>query len=235
MTLDEVMLQLQAWGSEQTKKVLLKHGAKEPFYGVKVADLKKIQKKEKKNTALALELYKTGNSDAMYLAGMITDAKAMTPAMLQDWVENAYWYYISDFAVAGVAAESNYAVELGLSWIDDNREFVQSAGWATLAGKASITPDEELDLALYESLLDRCEATLHDAQNRVRYAMNQFVISMGCYVLPVADKALEVGASIGKVNVDMGGTACKVPLADAYIKKVADKGRAGKKRKTTIC
>jgi hypothetical protein len=40
MTLDEVMLKLEKMGSEQSKKVLIKHGAHEPFYGVKVEDMK---------------------------------------------------------------------------------------------------------------------------------------------------------------------------------------------------
>jgi len=35
--------------------------------------------------------------------------------------------------------------------------------------------------------------------------------------------------------VDVGGTACKVPLADEYIDKAIDKGRIGKKRKTARC
>ena len=40
----KLMKELEAMGSEQTKKVLMKHGAREPFFGVKVGDLKKIVK-----------------------------------------------------------------------------------------------------------------------------------------------------------------------------------------------
>ena len=39
----------------------------------------------------------------------------------------------------------------------------------------------------------------------------------------------------GQVTVDMGGTACKVPLAGPYIQKIVDKGRIGVKRKTARC
>jgi len=45
MTTKEILQQLKEMGSETTKNTLIKHGAKEPFYGVKVEDLKKIQKK----------------------------------------------------------------------------------------------------------------------------------------------------------------------------------------------
>jgi len=50
MTLNEVMSQLEAAGNPGTKKILEKHGAKEPHFGVKVADLKKIVKQINKET-----------------------------------------------------------------------------------------------------------------------------------------------------------------------------------------
>ena len=60
------------------EKNALKHGAREPFFGVKVEHLKKIQKRIKKDYQLALDLYDTGISDAMYLAGLIADDEKMT-------------------------------------------------------------------------------------------------------------------------------------------------------------
>src|SRR5436190_4812607 len=91
MTANEVVEELKSLSSESIKKVLLKHGAKEPFFGVKVEHLKKIQKRIKKDYQLALDLYATGNSDAMYLAGLIADDAQMTKKDLQRWVEQAYW------------------------------------------------------------------------------------------------------------------------------------------------
>ena len=40
---------------------------------------------------------------------------------------------------------------------------------------------------------------------------------------------------IGDVYVDMEGTACKVPSAGDYIKKMEAKGNIGKKKKTVKC
>ena len=62
-------------------------GQKSLFYGVKVADLKKILKKTKKNHQLSLELYSTGNSDAMYLAALMADETQITESQLNDWVD----------------------------------------------------------------------------------------------------------------------------------------------------
>ena len=95
MTAKEVLTELENFGDEQTKKTFLRHGAREPLFGVRVGDLKKILKKTKKNHELSLELYKTGNSDAMYLAGLMADENQITEAQLDEWVEMAYWYYLS--------------------------------------------------------------------------------------------------------------------------------------------
>ena len=235
MTVKEILVQLKEYGDEQTKKTLMNHGAKEPLFGVKVQDLKKILKKTKKNHELSLELYATGNSDAMYLAGLMADEKQITRSQLEDWVSKAYWSYLSEYTVPWVAAETAYGLELGLKWINSEEETVASAGWGTLAYYAAITEDEKLDTDLYTSLLDTVKGEIHSAQNRVRYSMNGFVIAVGTYVTALTERAKEAGKEIGVVTVDMGGTACKVPLANTYIDKVINKGRIGVKRKTARC
>ena len=95
MTKNEVLSELKSYGNEGTKKVLINHGAREPFYGVRVGDMKKIVKKIRKDHELSQELYNTGNSDAMYLAGLIADETRMTKKILNDWVKKAYWYMLS--------------------------------------------------------------------------------------------------------------------------------------------
>ena len=79
------------------------------------------------------------------------------------------------------------------------------------------------------------QKTLHKQPDRVRYAMNCFVISLGTYVRPLTELALQAAEAIGEVSVDMGDTACQVPMATAYIKKVEAAGRTGKKRKAGRC
>jgi 3-methyladenine DNA glycosylase AlkD len=235
MTATEIVAELKSLGSEATKKVLLKHGAKEPFFGVKVEDLKKIQKRIKKDHQLALALYDTGISDAMYLAGLIADDAQMTRKDLQRWVEQAYWYMISEYTVPWVAAGSKHGRELALEWIESKKENIAAAGWATLSSLVATREDATLNLAELKQLLQRVQKTIHDQPNRVRYTMNGFIIAAGAYVRALTDVALETADRIGKVSVDMGGTACKVPYAPDYIKKIQQRGAIGKKRKTAKC
>ena len=235
MTAKDVLAQLKALGTEQTKKTHTRHGAKEPFFGVKVGDLKVLQKKIKKDHALALELYASGNSDAMYFAGMIADPAAMTKADLQKWVKGAYWYMLSGFTVPWAASESRFGRELALAWMDSDAEQVANAGWCTYSSLVAIKPDAELDFAEIEKLLGRVKAEIGSAPNRVRYSMGGFVIAVGAFVAPLLAKAKATAQALGKIDVDMGDTACQVPDATAYIAKIEAMGRVGKKRKRAGC
>lgn len=236
MTCKEVLIELEKLGSDQTKKIFVNHGAPaNQIFGVKVGDLKVLQKKIKKNHNLSLELFKTKNSDAMYLAGLIADEKLISQKDLNDWVENTTWYMLSEYTVPWIASESRYALELGLLWINSKKEPIASAGWSTLSGYLSLTPNADIDLKLMQKLLKQIETTIHKQPNRVKYTMNGFVISCGSYVNDLTKLAKQTANKIGKVNVEMNGTACKVPSAEEYILKVEDMNRVGVKKKKVRC
>lgn len=231
----EIMQELESLGTEQTRKTFRNHGAKGELFGVKVGDLKVIQKRIRKNHALALGLYDTLNSDAMYLAGLISDPLQMTPEDLQHWVEKAEWEMISEYTVAWVAAESKYGWEKALEWIQSPVEHIAASGWATLSCLMSLKKDEDLNVAAISGLLDFIAQNIHTQPNRVKYTMNGFVISAGSFVGLLTEKAKDTAKAIGKVQVFMGNTSCKVPDAFEYIVKVEQAEKTGKKKKTVFC
>jgi 3-methyladenine DNA glycosylase AlkD len=230
-----ILDEIRPLGRESYKKILKNHGIKEPLYGVKIEDLKKIQKRVKKDYQLALDLFDTGVYDAMYLAGLIADDLRMTKADLQGWVERANSPVLCGCTVAWVAAGSNHGWELGLEWIDSKDVEVAAAGWSTLSGLVALKDDSDLDLKEIKRLLGRVVKAIHAQPDRVRYVMNGFIIAVGPHVGPLRDEAMAVAKKIGKVEVDMGETACKVPDAGVYINKVKQRGAIGKKRKSVKC
>lgn len=230
-----VMAQLKAKGNESTRKIFQKHGATGNMFGVKVADMKVIAKTIKGDQELALELFDTGNYDAMYLAGIVADGKQMTKKQLQSWAAGSGWQMVAEYTVPWVASESKHNRALASRWIDSKKENIASTGWCTWSGIVAITADDELDLAEIRKLLKRVEKEIDNAPNRVRYTMNGFVIAVGAYVAPLIKQATATAKKLGKVSVDMGGTACKVPLALDMIEKIETMGRTGKKRKTIRC
>ncbi|MCC6125961.1 MAG: DNA alkylation repair protein [Pirellulales bacterium] len=235
MKAEEILDELKKLGSENIKKVLRNHGVQEPFFGVKIGDLKKIQQRIKKDYELALELYDTGIHDAMYLAGLIADDAKMTKRDLRKWANNAKGGGIESATVPWVAAGSRHGFELALEWIESEKESVAVAGWTTLSCLASVKDDADLNLTELKRLLERVRKTIHRQPNFVRYAMNNFVIALGTYVSALADLAERAAMQIGRVSVDMGNTACQVPYAPEYIKKSRRGGAVAKKRKTVKC
>lgn len=235
MTTAQVMEELKRKGSENIKKILQNHGANQNCFGVKVGDLKILQKKIKKDNTLAIELFNTGNYDAMYLAGLITDDKSLTKKEIQSLAEKANSFGIAEYTVSWIAAESNYGWQLGLEWIDSKKELIAAAGWNTLSGVIAMKQDSELDIATIKKLMKRIEKEIHKAPNRVRYTMNGFLIGVGGYIKELTKEAMAIGQKNGTVMVDMGDTSCKVPSVADYIKKMEAKGYIGKKRKTVKC
>lgn len=234
MTAQEILAELKPLGREGYKQILLRHGVVEPCYGVKIEELKKFQKRIKKDYALALALYDTGVYDAMYLAGLIADDAQMTKKDLQRWAERACEPLLG-CTVAWVAAGSPQAWDIALEWIDAKKPNRTIAGWATLSSYVSITDDAKLDLPELKRLVERVEKTIHDSPDDLRHKMNLFIISVGCYVKPLSAIAKQAGTKIGRVTVDMGETECKVPFAPDYIEKVEKRGTIGKKRASAKC
>ncbi|MBN2553638.1 MAG: DNA alkylation repair protein [Spirochaetales bacterium] len=163
MTFEQIMQFLREHENPGGKKVLMRHGARDPFYGVRIGDLKKVVKKVGKNHELAKRLYATENSDAMYLAGLIADETRMSRRDLQEWVKKAYWYMLSEVAVADVAAETPHWKELAREWMASEREMIACAGWATYSAAISTRPNGELDLREIGELLDVAERSIHTA------------------------------------------------------------------------
>ena len=236
-TAASILADLKSKGKENTRKIYARHGMDPArVYGVSVAELKLIAKTIRKQQALALELYATGILDAMYLAGMVANGAQMTRDQLNAWAEGAAgMQMISEYTVPWVTVESPHGRELALQWIQSPREHVACAGWCTLSGLVATQPDSALDLKEIESLLNTAVKGIAAAPNRVRYTMNGFLISVGSFVPPLTADALAAAKKIGRVSVDMNGTACLVPDASEYIQKVKAKGTLGKKKKTVKC
>lgn len=230
-----IMKELKNLGDEQIKHIYIKHGAKEPLYGVTTGKLKPIVKKIKKNYKLSMELYETGNYDAMYLAGMIAEPDKMSKTDFDKWIKEAYCYGIADYVVSVTLAKSPYAQKMADEWIKSDKELYVAAGWACYCWLISYQKDSFFEKEKLHGYLKEVEKNIHSRPNRVRYAMNNFVITIGISYKPLYKEALEVAKKIGKVFVHMGETSCKTPIATEYIQKAIQKQRIGFKRRNIRC
>jgi 3-methyladenine DNA glycosylase AlkD len=215
--LQEALRQLEALGTEQNRKVYRRHGVGENAYGVSYAALEKLKKAIKKDHALAVELWATGNHDARILATMIADPRKMTGEDLDAWAEGLGNSVETD-AFSKLAAGSPLIRQKIDRWTEADHEWIESAGWnllAHLALKDGGAPDDD-----FEKHLAVIERDIHTRKNRVRYAMNSALIAIGGRNETLMRKALAAAARIGKVAVDHGETGCKTPEAADYIQKM---------------
>lgn len=230
-----VMQELEALGKERTKKIYISNGAHEPLFGVATGEMKPLAKKIKYNQPLAEQLYSTGNYDAMYFAGIIADPKAMTVADFERWMDAAYFYMLSDFVVAVTLAETDIAQEVADTWIASGEELRMSAGWNCYCWLLGNRPDSEFDESKLATMLEIVESTIHDSPERTKYAMNNFIYTVGVSYLPLHDKAVETAKAVGPVEVKRDKKKSSFLLASEVIQNAVDKGRLGFKRKNVRC
>ncbi|MDQ8732894.1 DNA alkylation repair protein [Paenibacillus sp. LHD-38] len=235
MNFEMVMQELEALGKERTKKIYISNGAHEPLFGVATGEMKPIAKKIKKNQPLAEQLYTTGNYDAMYFAGVIADPKAMTEADFERWIDSAYFYMLSDYVVAVTLAETDIAQEVADKWIASGEELRMSAGWSCYCWLLGNRPDGEFSESKLANMLEIVQNTIRDSPERTKYAMNNYLYTVGVSYLPLHDMAVEIAKAVGPVEVNQDKKKSKFIFASGNIQKAVDKGQIGFKRKYVRC
>lgn len=214
--LDDVMRELEAAGSAQTRKTWLRHGAKEPLFGVSFAALKTLVKRIGVDHELARALFATGNHDARMLAVKVADPAKVTPAELDRWgkwgTSRTHCCY-----VAMLAAESPHGGAKVKAWSAASDATLRASAW-TLTGLLA-TLDESTPDAWFAQRLAEIEQRIHTAPNDDREAMNGCLIAIGGRSAGLRKLASAAARRIGKVEVDHGDTSCKTPDALAYIDK----------------
>src|SRR5581483_1865034 len=216
MEYNDLMKQLEAAGTEQTRKTLRRHGVEGDLFGVSYSTFGVLKKKIKTDHDLALKLWASRNHDARIFATMIADPAKLNADLFDNWVKDLRNYVIID-ALATVANQSNISLSRTEKWMKSKDEWVGNFGWSLFARAARTNP--EFTEAVLEKYIEIIERDIHKAQNRVRHAMNSALISIGVKNDKLQKKALAAAARIGKVEVDHGDTDCKTPDAAQYILK----------------
>lgn len=235
MDLQTVMQELEALSKERTKKMYISNGAREPLFGVATGAMKPIAKKIKRNQPLAEELYATGNYDAMYFAGIIADPEAMTEADFDRWMDDAYFYMLSDYVVAVTLSESDIAQEVADRWIASGDELSMSAGWSCYCWLLGNRQDNEFSERKISTMLESVKNDIHDAPERTKSAMNNFLYTVGISYLPLHEKAVETAKEVGTIEIKRDKKKSSFLNAYDSIQKEMDRGRLGFKRKYVRC
>ncbi|MEY9093211.1 hypothetical protein ABH899_001817 [Paenibacillus sp. RC84] len=159
----------------------------------------------------------------------------MTAADFERWIDAAYFYMLSDYVVAVTLAETGIAQEVADKWIASGQELRMSAGWSCYCWLLGSRHDGEFSESKLADMLEIVENTIHDSPERAKYAMNNFIYTVGVSYLPLHDKAVETAKAVGPVEVKRDKTKSKFLDASENIQKAANKGQLGFKRKYVRC
>lgn len=235
MNFETIMQELEALGKERTKKIYLSNGAEEPLFGVATGAMKPTAKKIKTNQPLAEELYATGNYDAMYFAGVIAEPNAMTESDYNRWMDEAYFYMLSDYVVAVTLSESDIAQDVADKWILNDNELKMSAGWSCYCWLLGNRKDNEFSETKISNMLHIVKREIHDLPERTKYSASNFLYTVGISYIPLHEEAANIAKEVGIVEVKRDKK--KPMLLNPYesIQKEINKGRLGFKRKYVRC
>ena len=166
MELQEVLRELEKYGTAQNRKIYIRHGAKaDKVYGLSFKNLNHLAKKIKKNQSLAEQLWETDNYDARNLATKIVDPKLITLETAKNWILDLN-NSLHGPLLSGVIAQTEMAKELLKFCLSSTEEYVKQTGFSIISSilkqNAAYLSDKEV-----LSYLKRIEKEIHASPNDV--------------------------------------------------------------------
>lgn len=209
-TVAELMAELAALDDPKAREVNEKHG---DDHGVNLGKLRAIAKRLKTQQDLAVRLWATGDTAARLLALLICRPKAFTRDELDTMLREARTPKVQDWLVNYVVKKNAAAEELRVSWSADPDAVVASAGWALTTERIGKKP-EGLDLP---GLLDVIEAEMKDAPERLQWAMNHSLATIGIENPDLRARAIDIGERLEVLKDYPTSPGCTSPFAPSWI------------------
>lgn len=219
MTPDKVRAELNALAEPKVFAVNQKHG---DDHAVNLGKLRALAKELKTQHELGRRLWETGDSAARLLAILICRPKAFEAEELDAMLRQARTPKVHDWLVNYVVKKSSHAEGLRLAWLADPDPVVASAGWALTTERVVKNP-ADLDLA---GLLDRIEAEMKDAPDRLQWAMNECLGHIGIEHAEHRARAIDIGERLEVLKDYPTPPNCTSPYAPTWITEMVNRQAA---------
>ncbi len=216
MRVEEVMSELRALGNAKVRERNARNGAGENQFGAMLGDIRKLAKKLKANPALADDLWKTGNADAMLLATLLMNPKQIATADLDRMVCSLSFTQLADWLDAYVIKGHPQKELLRQEWMTSRDPMALRSGWSLTAERLAKQPDG-LDLA---GLLDRIEKEMGGAPTVVQWTMNFCLAYIGIHFPEHRKRAMAIGEKLGVFRDYPTSKGCTSPFAPIWIQEM---------------
>lgn len=222
MSVPEILKTLESLGDEKRRAFAKKRGASDNQYGVKMGDIRKVAKSLKKNHALALELWASGNVDARLVAILMMKPKQLSVDEVDALVRDDAYTWIANWLSSYIVKKHPERAALRARWLASEDVMAQRAGWSLTAWMVEKEP-AGLDL---DALLDRIESELGAAPEAARWTMNFALAAIGIHSAGHRERAIAIGESVGAYRDYPTSKGCTSPFAPTWIAEMVDRGIA---------
>ena len=221
MNVKQALAELESLGDEGMRAYNAKSGAGEKQFGVKLGDIRKVAKKVKRDHALALALWETGNADARFLATLVIDVKKLSADELDRMVRSITWDRVADWLNSYVVKAHAEKEALRERWMKSKDTWSLRSGWSLTAERIAKSPGG-LDLS---KLLDRIEKEMAKAAPAAQWEMNFALIAIGVHHAAHRERAMAIGEKLGVHRDYPVSKGCTSPFAPIAIRELVKRQR----------
>ena len=216
---DEVMKALEELGDPKLRAINAKNGAQENQFGVKLGDVRNIAKAIKTNHELGLELWKTGNLEAMFVTTLIVKPKLLSPESLEQMVSEATYSWLADWLVNYVVKQHPEKESLRQRWMQSSDPMLARAGWSLTTERVIKNP-EGVDL---DGLLDRIDREMGSAPSPTQWTMNFCLGETGIRYPEHRQRAIAIGEKHGLYRDWPVSKGCTIPYVPIWINEIVSR------------
>jgi len=208
MTLTETLNKLESLGNVQIKKIYKQQGANDNTYGVSIEniinlskDIKSPEGRKGKNHNLAIQLWKSGNTEARIIATLLIEPEKLTDNIIDRCISEIDYYVIADY-FAQCIYDSDYRMEKMLEWTQCEIEYIKRTGFTILnilAKEDKVSVD-----TIFIPYIKQIEYEMATSANMAKESMSFALKTMGSRNENLKSIAHEAAAKIGIVEIKYG-------------------------------
>jgi 3-methyladenine DNA glycosylase AlkD len=195
----DALQKLQSKAQPEQLQGMAKYGmAVEQRLGVSVPDMRKLAKEIGRDHRLALDLWRTGITEARIVASMVGDPAKLTEDQMEDWVIGINSWDVCDQVCMNLFEKSQLAWKKIADWSEREEEFVKRTAFSLIACLA--WHDKKASDERFIGLLPLIIRGSTDERNFVKKAVNWALRNIGKRNLNLNQAAISAAKAIKRLD-----------------------------------
>jgi 3-methyladenine DNA glycosylase AlkD len=195
----DVLDKLQSKAQPEQLKGMAKYGMTvEQRLGVSVPDMRKLAKEIGRDHKLALDLWRTGITEARIVAAMVGDPDKLTEEQMEDWVKGINSWDVCDQVCMNLFEKNQLAWKKIVDWSEREEEFVRRTAFSLIACLA--WHDKQASDEKFIELLPVVIRGATDERNFVKKAVNWALRNIGKRNLNLNEAAIDAAKEIKRLD-----------------------------------